>query len=284
MTIAVTGSSGFIGGHLVAELEKAGSETFAIPRDLLYQPEKLSEALHAKKVKSMVHLAWSVARTARQDDEQAECVRLNEVVLEAAGRAGVARVLSLGTADEFGSRGGVLRPEDAAAGTLSAYGIGKSKAREAGRAWASGGNRSFLWLRPFSVYGPGQQGTMAIPYAIACARNRKDAEFSDALQQRDFIIVSDVVSAVVCALKSKLTGFHVFNVGTGTGVSLRDVLELIASHFGATECFHFGRKARRPGEPDLLIADIADTTRLLGWSPRIAWRDGIELTCRHAAG
>src|SRR2546429_167434 len=82
-------------------------------------------------------------------------------------------------------------------------------ARELLRAWALAAGAPALWLRPFVVYGPGQTGSMVLPYAVAQAQAGQPARFSDGEQRRDFVYVDDVAEAFFAAAARAPAGFHV---------------------------------------------------------------------------
>jgi dTDP-L-rhamnose 4-epimerase len=134
-------------------------------------------------------------------------------------------------------------------------------------------------LRFFNVYGAGQ--ALSNPYtgvaAIFSSRllnNNPPLVFEDGLQSRDFVHVSDVVSAIVKALESDAATGYSFNVGTGRAVSIDEVASLLRSELGVPLA------PERPGS--YRAGDIrhcfADTTRareLLDFAATVRLEDGI---------
>jgi nucleoside-diphosphate-sugar epimerase len=291
MDIIVTGSEGFLGRHVVARLVAGGHSVIAVDRiahegealpGVVYHQSDLSdpatllpcspEPLH---LFTLVHLAWDMRRHLGFV-EQAEQVRLFAAVLESWAGRGLQRVVGMGSAEEYGSRDGVLRVADPPVGMLSPYGWAKRAAGELARNWSMRTGVPVWWLRPFIIYGPGQKGDMMIPYALTCAREGHEAEFTDGKQQRDFVHVEDVADAIVCAVQSESAGLRVGNLGRGEPVAVREVLMAIADGCGARSLFHLGARPRRPGEPEVQVADTTEARKQLGWSARIGWREGIE--------
>ena len=165
---------------------------------------------------------------------------------------------------------------------LSAYGRAKSEACGELETWAGETERRGIWLRPFVVYGPGQGGNMAIPYAVRCAKEGIPAEFSEGLQRRDFIHVDDVAEGIVRAaldLPSRREPFSVFNLGRGEPVRLRDVLERIAERTGARDMFQYGTRPMRANEPPEQVAEVSSAEQCLGWRAEIPWPQGIDALC-----
>jgi dTDP-L-rhamnose 4-epimerase len=133
-----------------------------------------------------------------------------------------------------------------------------------------------FWLRPFTVYGEQHYGSMLLPYAVAEARARRDAYFSDGLQQRDFIHVDDVVEAIWLALTHEVKGFHALNLGWSEPVEVRKVILEIARRLDAEALFHLGSIKRRIDEPRIRYADTTAAQSLLGWRPRITLKEGLD--------
>src|SRR5581483_44701 len=89
----------------------------------------------------------------------------------------------------------------------------------------------------------------------------------DGEQKRDFIFVTDVADAFFKSAQSRVSG-EIFNVGAGRPVSVNMLAKLIG---GPLE--HI---PKRPGEPDMTFADISKIKKQLGWSPSIAFEDGVK--------
>jgi UDP-glucose 4-epimerase len=296
MRVVVTGSSGFLGRRLLPRLVRDGHEVHGVDlhppskpeagasfrMDDLRQPERLVAEVGAGEDALLVHLAWNLKRDALRYREQAEQIWLLAGLLDAWCGRGLRGAIMMGSAEEYGGRAGVLAEDDPSVPPLSPYGWAKHAACEMAMAKAAATGLPLLWLRPFVVYGPGQGGDMAIPYAVRHARSGERAEFSDGLQERDFIYVDDVVEAIAAGQRRAPPGQHAVNLGTGKPVRLLDVLEGIAAQPGAHADFHYGARARRAGEPERQVADIRCARELLGWRPATDWREGIRRTCEAA--
>lgn len=99
-------------------------------------------------------------------------------------------------------------------------------------------------------------------------------------QRRDFIYIDDVVEAflAIIAFAYSASGFHRFNVGSGTPISIRDFAELAKRLAGNSRTMlEFGAVPYRPGEIMDTKVDI-EPLLALGWKPRVGLIDGLRKT------
>lgn len=128
--------------------------------------------------------------------------------------------------------------------------------------------------------------THAIPLALHAALGRRagfslfgtDYDTRDGTAVRDYIHVLDLADAHVLALKRLLGGggSEVFNLGTGTGTTVRELVEAIRAVTGRP--FPVAEAPRRDGDAPVLVADNRKARETLGWAPRF----GLEDIVRHA--
>ena len=286
--IVVSGAAGFIGRRVVARLAGVGARVVAVdripdpadwPAAVEYRCADLGQGFpELEGDYTWVHLAWSMdrANAQAQAGSVADFARL-------LAQNGCRAVVGMGSAEEYGELEGRLREDQAPGARLSAYGQAKSEACQALAAWAREPGRHAVWLRPFIAYGPGQRGSMAIPYALQCAQARQRAEFSEGEQRRDFVHVDDVAAGIAQAalrVAELETHFAICNLGCGVPVRLRDVLERIALKTGSQDRFVFGARPMRANEPKEQYADVAAAEHWLGWRARISWEQGVDAMCQ----
>jgi dTDP-L-rhamnose 4-epimerase len=135
-------------------------------------------------------------------------------------------------------------------------------------------------LRFFNVYGPRQ--ALSNPYtgvaAIFSSRllnGRRPLVFEDGLQSRDFVHVSDIAQALLLAVRSEGVEGEVFNVGTGRQLTILDMASALAAEIGVDIAPEVVGKYRA-GDIRHCYADIGRIGAALGYSPKVAFRDGIK--------
>jgi len=140
-------------------------------------------------------------------------------------------------------------------------------------------------LRYFNAYGPRQ--ALSNPYTGVCAifgsrilNDHAPIIFEDGLQSRDFINVRDVAEANLLALKSDKANYEVLNVGSGNGISVLDIANILIDRVGKVEGLapQIANKFRA-GDIRHCFADITKIRTLLGFEPKVSFADGMtELT------
>jgi|TARA_B110000014_G_scaffold260275_1_gene249702 UDP-glucose 4-epimerase len=139
--------------------------------------------------------------------------------------------------------------------------------------WSKVYNLSCISLRLFNVYGPRSRtsGTYGAMFGTFLAQKLSKKPFTivgDGKQRRDFTYISDIVSALIKASKSKISG-EIFNVGSGKSISVNYIIKLLK-----------GDKIRipkRPGEPEVTYANINKIKRKLKWRPKVKIEEGVNL-------
>lgn len=126
--------------------------------------------------------------------------------------------------------------------------------------------------------------THAIPLAIHAAQGRRagfkifgtDYDTPDGTAVRDYIHVLDLADAHVRALEYLVSGGAgtVFNLGTGTGSSVRELVDAISQVSGKP--FNVTLADRRPGDPPSLVADNSKARDMLGWAPQRSFQATVE--------
>lgn len=299
-TYLVTGGCGFIGSHLGDALRAAGHGVRVLDdlstgsrRNLplgavliegdIADPGCARTALEG--VDGCFHLA-AIASVERGRREWLATHRTNQggtvALLEAIARlACPIPFVYASSAAVYGEGADLPIVETAAKAPLSAYGVDKLGS-EMHAAVASRLHRiPTTGLRFFNVYGPRQDPSSPYSGVVSIFLDRLPRGaaveiFGDGLQTRDFIHVSDVVIALRRAMARATTEARVFNVCTGTAVSVRDLAHAIAAACGRTAelRFHPGRG----GDIRHSLGSPAEARAALDLPPPRSLRTGLAET------
>ena len=140
-------------------------------------------------------------------------------------------------------------------------------------------------LRISNAYGERQSPTSgqgAVAAFLSSALKRETIEiWGDGSVVRDYIYVSDVVEAAI-AVSEQQAGRGVFNIGSGVGTSLREVIELVSQAIGLPLEVRYS-PARALDVPVNVLA-VGRAEKELGWSPKIPLAKGIGRVLKHAQG
>jgi UDP-glucose 4-epimerase len=298
----VTGGAGFIGSHLVDALVASGRTVRVLDDFSTGQRENLSLARGVEIIEASVadpaavtravagcdlvyHLAAlaSVAKSVEDPaTSHAVCATGTLNVLDAARRNGVRRVVYAASASAYG---GASDPdgqdEDTPLVPLSPYAAAKLTGEFYCEAFASTYGLETVRLRFFNVYGPRQRadspysGVIAI-FAAALAAGRTPTIFGDGLQSRDFVFVSDVTSALQKAATVPGVSGRVYNVGTGSSVTLLDLVSALNRVLGKSIVPTHG--PARVGDIRHSRARIGRIRAELGYEPSVAFEEGLRQT------
>lgn len=298
----VTGGSGFIGANLVIELVSRGYQVRVLDnlssghlgnlqpvldrvefmQGDLRNPEDVRAAVSGVDVVFHQAAMTSVPESVEDPVTNAEVNTtgtLNLFVL--AREAGVRRVVYASSSAVYGNSEELPKAEAMPPAPVSPYGVSKLADEIYAGVLSKLHGLETVGLRYFNVYGPRQNPNSAyaavIPKFISSMlEGQPPVVFGDGLQSRDFVFVKDVVEANILAAEVPEAKGCVFNIGSGTQVSL---LELI-NHIGAALGVSVGPKfdKPRPGDVKHSVADISRARTVLGFNPRFTLEQGIRET------
>jgi nucleoside-diphosphate-sugar epimerase len=121
------------------------------------------------------------------------------------------------------------------------------------------------WARLFNLFGPGEQPARLVPTVIRRLSQREPVPCSDGLQLRDYLPVAEAARALAAVVGSAVEG--PINIGSGDGITVRELAIRIADLIGSRGLLQFGALPRRAGEPDALVASITRLTDEVGFTP-----------------
>jgi nucleoside-diphosphate-sugar epimerase len=295
--VAVTGSTGFIGMHLLRGLHAAGAEIVAIAeagrrierldslpfhveRILVEDMSHIGNAIRQAKAEYVIHLSAFVS-TERSLHALDETLRQNLLptisLLTAAAEMQVARVVLLGSCEEYSQK---TTPFDTALATdpSSPYGAGKAAATAYARMFTNSFRLPTVVLRPSVVYGPGQSERMLISQVMKAMSKNRTVEVTGGEQTRDFIYVEDVVEAIIRSLTAPGIEGDAWNIGSGGVVTVRDCLERIERITGRTGLIEYGKRPYSENEIFQYELKVQGTYAAFDWKPSVTLDDGLHKT------
>ena len=306
MRILVTGGAGFIGSHVVDAYVAAGHEVIVADDLSTGRPENvnvkaefhrielnsphLGELFHDRTVEVISHHAAQVdVRRSVADPLADAAVNISATIrlLELCRHRQVQGVIfSSSGGAVYGEQPIVPTPEDAPPRPLSPYGIAKLAGERYVDYYRTVHGIRGIVLRYANVYGPrqdphGEAGVVAI-FCDRLLRGESPTVFGDGGQTRDFVYVTDIVTANLRVLDflqrpgGEDSGPIVLNIGTGAETSVNALLRHLADLTGrASAARHL---PPRPGEQRRSAVDPARARTVLGWMPAIPLVEGLRRT------
>ena len=300
--VLVTGGAGYIGSHTCKALAKAGytpviydslcrGNSWAAkwgPLEVgdLMDGERLRDVFRQYRPSGVIHFAaFAYVGESMQNPLMYYRNNVGATVslLSAMDAEGVDRLVFSSTCATYGSPGTNPIREDMPQNPINPYGQSKLMVEQILDDCTKNGSLSAVVLRYFNAAGADADGeigevhdpeTHLIPLALGATQGSKppltvfgnDHPTPDGTCVRDYIHVMDLADAHVKAFAHLVRnqGFSAFNLGTGTGISIMEVIHAAQEVTGCEVPFSFG--PRRAGDPAALVADPSLARDVLGWS------------------
>jgi UDP-glucose 4-epimerase len=298
-TVFVTGGAGFIGMHVVPMLlerdykvrifdnmfrgdrDKVAELVATGDVELIDQDVRYGGAVQnaMKGCESVIHLAAVSINKSVSDPYESVDINMvgNHNVFAAAADQGVRRLVFASSASVYGDPKKLPMHEDDQLSPLTPYCIAKRSGEDLLGFYERAKGLSWVGLRFFNVYGPGQKTTAYYTSVINHFVNRLRQGLPPVIdgkgeQSMDFIHVTDIARSVVAALESEKDNVPV-NIGTGIDTTIADLAKILISAVGVDVEPQFNPR-------DVLVsrraADITRAKEVLGWEPTITVEDGMS--------
>ncbi|HEX6958805.1 MAG TPA: UDP-glucose 4-epimerase GalE [Ferrovibrio sp.] len=312
--LLVTGGAGYIGSHVCKAVAEAGFLPVAYdnlsaghhwavrwgPLECgdLVDAGRLDEVMRQYRPTAVIHLAGLIISSESVVDPgqyYTNNVAGTFCLLDAMRRNAVDRIVFSSSAAVYGEPETMPMGESHPQRPLNPYGTSKQMVERVLQDYARAYGLHSVSLRYFNAAGADPEGeigeahhieTHLIPLVLDVAAGYRshvaiygaDYPTRDGTCVRDYVHVCDLAAAHVAALRylDKSVGAHVFNLGSGNGATVREVIDLARRITG--EIIPVRVETRRPGDPAVLLADPTRARQLLGWNPLHSGLDAMIST------
>lgn len=301
----ILGGSGFIGTHIISLLALNNVKVLNISIDeirtdhvrLLYGIDILDHIEHftgnmydtsflQKKIQDygpdiMINLAYT-----NIDRRELHCLQksLNDEIMPfpefLSAVCEIDRLIFVGSCEEYG-----LNPSPFAESLkehpISAYSLTKTLQYYILKFYLNSMDKKFLYLRPFTTYGPLQGTNMFVASAIRSILREREFYMTEGLQKREFNFVTDMAYNIILASISEHITEEILNIGSGESFAIRDIAFLIAEGLNEGARVHHTSKMKRPLDISDLVSDNSLMRNYFSPAFFVDIEEGIELTIRH---
>ncbi|MBS0615253.1 MAG: NAD(P)-dependent oxidoreductase [Verrucomicrobia bacterium] len=285
--VVVTGAAGFIGRHVLPVLREKGYDVHALSSqkresnhitwhkvDFL-SPLQVSEVLQEIKASHALHLAWCTTPgkywTAT---ENLDWVSASLHFARAFARNGGKHLVVAGTCAEYAWEDSVLHESSSEFNPGTLYGVCKRSLFKILEKFCSQEGLRLAWGYIFYLFGSGEKEERFIPQIIRGLLQNIEVKCSSGQQIRDFLHVSDVAAAFAAMVDSSAAG--TFNIGSGRGIALREIVEKLEKKLEKAGLVKFGERQTPANEPLHLVANTERILTSVDWKPKIEIDQGLQ--------
>lgn len=276
MTILITGSDGFLGKNLTFELSKLDYQVLGLnredgdlavlPIDQLISEDKLVDKVFHLAAKTFVPDAWENPEEFIKENISSTLNVLNFCRLRKLPLIYISAYI-------YGEQNSLPIREDSEVKPSNPYAQSKYLCEEICRYYVEVFSLDITIIRPFNVYGSGQSKNFLIPQIINQIKNNEELVVNSFNPKRDYIHVEDLMEAIVIA-SSKIQGLQIYNIGSGSSISVKGIIETIEEILGRQLGFS-EKQIERNNELMDVVADISRAYDILNWKPKLDIREGL---------
>lgn len=286
MNILVTGSSGFVGSHLLDGLlsknkiigislgkNKKKSGCSFIQKDIT----KISVNDLPEKIDAIIHLA-AITDVQYCKDHPQECFATNVLgtqnMLEIA-RQKDAKVVYASTSHVYGLPRKIPISEDHPTKPLSIYASTKLNGEVCCEGYSISYGMNVSIVRLFSIYGPNSPSHL-VTSRIISQLDQDLIKIGNINSIRDFVYITDAVNAIETVLK-KSDSFNIYNIGSGKGTSILDICNMLKNISKKNPKIQSVKFLIRKNDAKEITANISKIKKI-GWKPTISLEEGLSNT------
>ena len=271
-TILITGSSGFIGKHLIKKIPRYNIPIEKNGKKIdLRDKEKV---LKLKKVNTVIHLAGKTPYSKKlSNNEIFEHNILGTLnILEYCISKKVEKLIFVSSYIYGNSKNNPIN-EKHVVQPHNTYAKSKYLAEELCKAYAKKFGIKVIILRPFNLFGNLQKKGFLISNIIEAIKNNSSISITNKNNKRDYLLIDDFIDVIL-----KMIDFdcklEIFNIGSGKSYSFEKIIQLFEKKSGKK--IKRENKVSKDNNISKIQADISKITKKTGWHPKYNFEEGVE--------
>lgn len=283
--VAVTGSGGFLGGHLIPRLRTLGVDMIEIRNrgDCdLQDIVALKSRIEPFYPNALIHLAASPDVNDQLDNcwpSFHNTISCAVNAIRALPRTGSSLFIHIGSYKQYG-RASMPFQEQGSVAPCTAYGLAKQTAEQFVRIYPSD-NVHVICLRIGSVFGPGQHPRHLVPSIVRAILENRTAELMVADVLWDPVYIDDVIDSIILCLNSHEAFGKVINISGGRAYKPKEIVQVIARLMNKEISL---TQLRTTFDALPLFGDISLASKILRWVPKISIEEGLLRTIKSLTG
>jgi len=201
-------------------------------------------------------------------------------VFQAALEAQVERIIHTSTSEVYGTAQYVPIDEEHPLQGQSPYAASKIATDKLAESYFRSFGLPVVTIRPFNTYGPRQSARAVIPTIISQALRGKEVRLGSLEPVRDMTFVGDTVRGFIAAAESEKLIGETLNLGTGKGVSIRELVEIISAIMNREMNIITEKERTRPAKSEVLklISCATKAKKLMNWEAQTGLQEGLTKT------
>lgn len=269
-------------GNLKLLLEKYGPERVAIFKGDICDEDFISNVFEVTKPKWVCHMA---ARAGVRPSIQDPYIYIHSNIeattrlMELSHRHGVQNFVFASSSSVYGGSSSTFFSEDEAVDhPVSPYAASKKACELLAYTYHHLYKLNVTGLRFFTVYGPRGRPDMApFKFIDRVSRGVEIQQFGDGSSSRDYTYIDDIVDGVVRSI-DRCHKYEIFNLGKGSGTSLKEFIDLVQKHTGKKA--NIKVMPDQPGDVPYTCADVRKAQKMLGYKAKMPFGEGIRRTAK----
>ncbi|SDK54174.1 NAD-dependent epimerase/dehydratase family protein [Natronincola ferrireducens] len=296
--VLITGANGFIGSHLVRRMISENAEVHIIVREgsdvwriedlikdiIIYRADtrdskKINICINKVKPDYVFNMAAYGVDSRQKDYFIAANTNIIGTmnILNSLISVGCKKFLNIGTCMEYGDKKEVIK-EDCHLEPFNIYGSTKAAATMLSHQIAGENDIDIVTLRAFGVFGENEGSHKFFPHIILSILNNADVNLTGCEQYRDYCYIENIIDGFVLAAENDAIKNEIFNIGTGRIHPLKYYVDKVCAKMKAIKKPNYGVIPYRTGEVWKPHPDISKIEKLLKWTPKIAFEEGLDRT------